>query len=134
MGGASCATEVLCYETARNSGPAPASESALIAAERAAHEAGLEKLKAPLEHWFACASSQGKCRELLDVFVLPLEDEFLPSFRLREDEAVNWVHYSDVFGMGSTIRQPTISTHGESLRTFDSSYCANMTHRLQTRI
>lgn len=134
--GPSCATEVLCYEPARSSAPAPASEPALGAAERAAHEAGLEKLAAqvPLEHWFACTSCDGKCRELLDVFVLPLEDEFLPSFRLREDEAVRWVHYSDVFGMGGSDRRITAATHGERLCAFDASYCSNMTHRLQMRI
>lgn len=40
-----------------------------------------------LEHWFSSKSQDGNCRELLDVFMVPLRDGFMsPEIRLPDGE------------------------------------------------
>jgi hypothetical protein len=125
-------TEVRCYDPSSGAsvalGGPPASEAAEKAAARAlVEQLGFKRAPRMQDHWFSSSSRDGNCLELIDVFVVPIDDECsLPPFSMRGDERTQWVHYLDVFG-----------EHGAAARTlchFEAAYRADMIKRLQARI
>jgi len=98
--GPTCQGEVLCYGSTADPATGPhTSELSNAAAERSLREQlSLDVRSTDLEHWFSSRSLDGKCCELIDIFVVALRDGFMsPSIRLPDGEQVQWVHYTDVF-------------------------------------
>jgi len=97
-------------------------ESSPVAALRALREqTGLERQARELQFWLSCTSEDGRCHELLDVYVTlhrgssPLE--------LPEDEQIEWVHFLDIFN----------STHVDLFH-MDPCYAATMASKMRSAI
>lgn len=92
--GPSCHTEIHCY----GDGDGHAAEVSTQSAERALLEQlGLEASElGELQHCFSCQTSDGSCKELLDVYLAPLSKAGLPPLGLAPDEEVEWVFFAHV--------------------------------------
>lgn len=88
--------EILCYGS---DGDGHAAEVSTQAAARSIREQlGFDASEVDeLEHWFSCTSEDGKCVEIVDVYVAALKGQGLPPLQLLPAEEVDWAFFGDVF-------------------------------------
>jgi len=120
--------EVLFYGLERNASGGPhSSELSTHAATRTlSGQTGVYVDPSALELWLSCTSCEGRCNELLDVYVTTIGTKGLPPLTLRSGEAAEWVHFTDVFGGGG---RPV-----ESLFHIEDTYRTAMVQKMKSRI
>eukprot|EP00933_Yihiella_yeosuensis_P050892 TRINITY_DN48699_c0_g1_i1.p1 TRINITY_DN48699_c0_g1~~TRINITY_DN48699_c0_g1_i1.p1 ORF type:complete len:500 (+),score=83.47 TRINITY_DN48699_c0_g1_i1:85-1584(+) len=127
--GPTCCGEVYCYAAdtvdGRGLGHRPSETSTDAAARIIREQTGLEKIH--LEHLFSSRSRAAGCQEFLEVFVASFRRNVVPGLRLHEDEAVEWVHFLDVFGHGRGLDKSRIFH-------LEESYTASMVQKMKSRI
>lgn len=125
--GPTCHGEVLCYGSTSDvlSGPHTSEVSVNTAQRLALEQLGAELPPADFEHWFSCTSRDGTCHELLDVYVVRLQGT-CPIFRMARGEEVEWVHFTDIFGVEAAL--------SDRLFHIEESYRGSMVTRMRARI
>eukprot|EP00927_Polykrikos_kofoidii_P078752 TRINITY_DN75569_c0_g1_i1.p1 TRINITY_DN75569_c0_g1~~TRINITY_DN75569_c0_g1_i1.p1 ORF type:complete len:451 (+),score=67.65 TRINITY_DN75569_c0_g1_i1:108-1460(+) len=128
--GPSCHTEVRCYDRASGAAPSggpPASETCPAAGSRALREQlGIDREPRCQDAWLSCISRDGTNCELIEVFVIIIEDGQLPPLSIQSSEQVQWVHFTDIFG--------NEGANARTLIQFEPVYRASMVQRLTSRI